>query len=60
MTIGDVEQNVGNFEKLSSHMQNKKYPSLQFRSKILENTGHSGTKARRMPEGFNMSLKDPI
>ena len=52
MTIGDVERNVANFEKLTSHMQNKKYNSLQFRSKTLENTGHSGTKSETYTRGL--------
>ncbi|MEO7979250.1 alpha/beta hydrolase-fold protein [Flavobacterium sp.] len=59
MTIGDVERNVGNFEKLTSHMQNKKYGSLQFRSKILENTGHSGTKSETYARGLQYVFEKP-
>ena len=59
MTIGDVERNVNNFEKLTSHMQNKKYSSLQFHSKILENTGHSGTKSETYTRGLQYVFEKP-
>lgn len=59
MTIGDVERNVPNFEKLTSHMQNKKYSSLQFCSKILENTGHSGTKSETYARGLQYVFAKP-
>lgn len=59
MTIGEVEGNVNNFEKLTSHMQNKKYSSLQFHSKILENTGHSGTKSETYSRGLQYVFEKP-
>lgn len=53
MTIGDVERGVPGFEKLSNHLLNRNYPQLKFKSRILENTGHSGTKT----EGFGRGLQ---
>ncbi len=53
MTIGEVERGVPGFQKLSSHLTGRNYKNLQIRSKVLENTGHSGTKT----EGFGRGLQ---
>lgn len=59
MTIGEVERGVSNFEVLTSHMQNRHYNSLQFRAKILENTGHSGTKSETYTRGLQYAFEKP-
>lgn len=59
MTIGEVERSVSNFEMLTSHMQNRQYSSLQFRAKILENTGHSGTKSETYTRGLQYVFEKP-
>ena len=41
--IGSVETDVPQFEKLTSFLKNRNYPNLKIESKVLENTGHSGT-----------------
>ncbi len=53
MTVGDVEASKPTFEKLSNFIIEKKYPNLLIRSKVLENTGHSGTK----PETYSRGLQ---
>ncbi len=53
MTIGDVERGAPGFEKMANHLAGRNYPNLKMRSKVLENTGHSGTKT----EGFGRGLQ---
>lgn len=53
LTIGDVERGVPGFEQLTTHLRNRNYAPLKFNSRILENTGHSGTKT----EGFGRGLQ---
>lgn len=59
MTIGDVERNVPGFAKLDSFMKARSYSSLQFQSKILENTGHSGTKSETFSRGLQYIFERP-
>lgn len=53
MTMGDVERGLPGYERLVTHLQQRNYRPLSFQSKVLENTGHSGTKA----EGFSRGLQ---
>jgi predicted alpha/beta superfamily hydrolase len=53
MTMGDVERGLPGFEKLVSYLKSRQYKTLQLRAKVLENTGHSGTKT----EGFGRGLQ---
>jgi predicted alpha/beta superfamily hydrolase len=53
MTVGGVEGNKSTFEKFSKFIIKNKYPNLIVRSKVLENTGHSGTK----PETYSRGLQ---
>lgn len=59
MTIGDVERNAVNFEKMTDHLQNRHYTNLSMRSKILENTGHSGTKSETYTRGLQFVFQKP-
>jgi predicted alpha/beta superfamily hydrolase len=52
MTVGDVEGGRGTFEKFSAFIQDKKYSNLYASSKVLENTGHSGTKSETYSRGL--------
>lgn len=52
MTIGDVESGRENFEKFSAFIQEQKYSNLYVSSKVLENTGHSGTKSETYSRGL--------
>jgi len=59
MTIGGVERSAIGFEKLVSHMTDRHYTSVRFRSKVLENTGHSGTKNETYSRGLQYVFERP-
>ncbi len=52
MTVGDVESSKPGFEKFVSHMVGRNYSSVSIQSKVLENTGHSGTKSETFGRGL--------
>jgi predicted alpha/beta superfamily hydrolase len=52
MTIGDVEMSKPAYEKFAGTMLGRKYAAVAVRSKILENTGHSGTKSETYTRGL--------
>jgi hypothetical protein len=52
MTVGDVEQSRTAFEKMAVHLKTKKYTNVSLQSKVLENTGHSGTKSETYTRGL--------
>jgi pimeloyl-ACP methyl ester carboxylesterase len=52
MTVGDVELTRPSFEKFSTTMMARKYPSVRIHSKVLENTGHGGTKSETYSRGL--------
>lgn len=52
MAVGEYED-VSGFKKFADHLQSRKYQGLALQTRILENTGHSGTKA----EGFTRGLQ---
>lgn len=52
MTVGDVERGKGIFEKFARTMQSRKYNNVRLRPKVLENTGHSGTKSETYTRGL--------
>ena len=59
MTVGDVETTRPAFEKFSDTMVAHKYPSVRLHSKILENTGHSGTKNETYARGLQYVFERP-
>ena len=59
MCIGGVETDVPQFEKLTSFLNNRHYSNLQIESKVLENTGHSGTKGIGYEKGLQFVFKRP-
>ena len=59
MTVGDVETTRPAFEKFSATMVAHKYPSVRLHSKILENTGHSGTKNETYARGLQYVFERP-
>jgi predicted alpha/beta superfamily hydrolase len=59
MTIGDVERSRPVFEKFAAVMANHNYGSVSLRSKILENTGHSGTKSETFGRGMQYIFEKP-
>lgn len=59
MCIGGVETSVPGFEKLTTFINNRHYTNLEMESKILENTGHSGTKGIGYEKGLQFVFKRP-
>jgi predicted alpha/beta superfamily hydrolase len=52
MTVGDVERGRSGFEKMAAYFKNNKYQNVSLQSKVLENTGHSGTKSETFSRGL--------
>jgi predicted alpha/beta superfamily hydrolase len=52
ITVGDVERGRPVFEKFAANMLSRKYSNVNLRSKVLENTGHSGTKSETYSRGL--------
>lgn len=52
MTVGDVENGRSFFEQFAQQMKDSNYDKVQFHSKVLENTGHSGTKSETYSRGL--------
>ncbi|MEO6639392.1 MAG: alpha/beta hydrolase-fold protein [Ginsengibacter sp.] len=59
MCVGGVELSVSAFEKLTSFLANRHYTHLQIESKVLENTGHSGTKGIGYEKGLQYVFRRP-
>ena len=59
MTVGDVERGRPVFEKMASMMANREYPLVSLQSKVLVNTGHSGTKAETYTRGLQYIFERP-
>jgi hypothetical protein len=59
MCVGGVETSVPGFQKLAKHLKDRNYKSLEIDSHILENTGHSGTKAEGYARGLQFVFKRP-
>lgn len=59
MTVGDVELTRPAFEKFSANMVARKYGSVRLHSKILENTGHGGTKNETYARGLQYVFERP-
>lgn len=59
MTIGDVERSRPVYEKFAAQMISRNYASVSLQSKILENTGHSGTKSETYGRGMQYIFERP-
>jgi len=59
MTVGEVEFSRPAYEKFAELMISRNYPAVSIRSKILENTGHSGTKAETYSRGLQYIFERP-
>ena len=59
MCIGGVETSVPGFEKLVTSLKNRHYTNLEIESRVLENTGHSGTKGEGYARGLQFVFKRP-
>jgi predicted alpha/beta superfamily hydrolase len=59
MTIGDVERSRPAYEKFAAKMKSGAYSMVSLQSKILENTGHSGTKSETYGRGMQYVFEKP-
>ena len=59
MTIGDVERSRPAYERFAAQMTSRNYASVSLKSKILENTGHSGTKSETFGRGMQYVFEKP-
>ena len=59
MTVGDVERSRPAYEKFAAQMISGNYSSVSLKSKILENTGHSGTKSETYGRGMQYVFETP-
>jgi len=59
MCVGGVETSVPDYKKLAAFLNNRHYSNLQIESKVLENTGHSGTKGIGYEKGLQFVFKRP-
>ena len=59
MCVGGVETSVPAYEKLTEFLNNRHYSNLQIESKVLDNTGHSGTKGIGYEKGLQFVFKRP-
>lgn len=59
MCAGGVERTLPAFQRFSKFMENRHYDSLQLETMVLENTGHSGTKAEGFARGLQFVFKRP-
>ena len=59
MTVGDVERNRPGFERLAKFLEARNYSNLHVRSKVLENTSHSGSKSETYGRGLQYVFDRP-
>src|SRR5262249_8805876 len=61
MTVGEVERNAPGFQKFADLLASRNYNAQQvfIQSKILENTGHSGTKNETFSRGLQWIFERP-
>jgi predicted alpha/beta superfamily hydrolase len=59
MCVGGVERGLPGFERLAKHLSERNYTSLQIKASVLENTGHSGTKAEGYARGLQYVYERP-
>jgi hypothetical protein len=52
MTEGDVERGRPLFETMADHLKSRNYQQVSLVTKVLENTGHSGTKSETYSRGL--------
>lgn len=59
MTVGDVERERPTFERMATFVTGKNYQNVSIYSKVLENTGHSGTKGETYARGLQYIFERP-
>lgn len=59
MAHGEVEGGVSLFQQWVEQLQSRSYKGLKMQTRILENTGHSGTKAEGYTRGLQWVFERP-
>jgi predicted alpha/beta superfamily hydrolase len=59
MCVGGTETSVPGFQKLTKYLNDQHYSNLQIESRVLENTGHSGTKGEGYARGLQFAFRRP-
>jgi predicted alpha/beta superfamily hydrolase len=59
LTIGEVERSKPGFENFAKRLSDRNYKNVQIKAKVLENTGHSGTKAETYTRGLQYVFERP-
>lgn len=59
LCVGGVERSASSFEDVVRTMNGVKPSSLQVQSRVLENTGHSGTKGEGYTRGLQFVFQKP-
>jgi hypothetical protein len=57
ITMGEVERGLPAYKKFINHLNDRKYSSIQMKSRILENTGHSGNKGEGYARGLQYAFE---
>lgn len=60
MCVGGVERSVLGFKKLTDYLATQQSKNLQVQSRVLENTGHSGTKGEGYARGLQFVFAKPV
>ena len=60
MTVGDVEGGRPYFVQFAGTMKSRSYKNVRLQSKVLENTGHSGTKSETYSDSHSDFLNMPF
>ena len=58
MAVGGLEE-VAGFQKFVSQLKARKYQGLSLQTRVLENSGHSGTKAAGYARGLQAVFARP-
>jgi len=59
MIMGGVERGVPGFDKLVSYLNERHYKNIDIKTRVLENTGHSGTKGEGYARGLQFIYEKP-
>ena len=60
MCIGGVERSVPGFKKLTDYFTAQHSKNVEVQSRVLENTGHSGTKGEGYARGLQFVFAKPL
>jgi predicted alpha/beta superfamily hydrolase len=59
MAVGEFEGLLVPYNKFVAHLRSRNYKDIALESRILENTGHSGTKAEGYTRGLQFAFSRP-